>query len=176
MWCFYKAWGKGWARCLARQLVQPFPLVCGGILVRNSPFEAVRKIWNMRAGSVLSEVMLEKRLVQLFIALCGPLSFYVGFVEVKERLEEPPFPYPPPSRTRSSRVLWVGHAILMDYRWIRLSQILAIAANEYQTRLMFSLRPARRISHQTFAAHERKRVSKLSLEVTLSSLVGSGGL
>ena len=58
----------------------------------------------MAAESVLSEVMLEERLVQLFITLCGPLSFYDGFVEVKERLEEPPFPYPPPSLAISSLV------------------------------------------------------------------------
>ena len=53
------AWGKSWARCLARQFAQPFPLVCGEILVRNSPLEAVRKIWNMAARvSVLSEVII----------------------------------------------------------------------------------------------------------------------
>ena len=40
-------WGKSWAKFLARQLAQPYPLVCGEFSVRNSPREAVGKIQNL---------------------------------------------------------------------------------------------------------------------------------
>ena len=36
--------GKSWAKFLARQLAQPYPLVCGEFSVRNSSREAGRKI------------------------------------------------------------------------------------------------------------------------------------
>ena len=34
-------WRKSWAKCLAIQLAQSFPLMCDEVLVRNSPREAV---------------------------------------------------------------------------------------------------------------------------------------
>ena len=40
-------WGKSWANCLARRFAQQFPHVCGEIVVRNSPREAVRIKSNM---------------------------------------------------------------------------------------------------------------------------------
>ena len=40
-------WGKSWANCLARRFAQPFPHVCGEIVVRNLPHEAVSIKSNM---------------------------------------------------------------------------------------------------------------------------------
>ena len=114
----------------------------------------------------------------LTLTFVGQGSFrYDGFVEVKERPEETPFPSPPPSCTRRSNATWVGHAILLGDRWIRLSQILIIAANDvefasrgekYETRSLVSSR--RRKFSLKFAAYERKWLSKLSREAFCCAL------
>ena len=59
----------------------------------------------MASGSVVSELMVDFLYPFLTLNFVGQRSFrYDGFVEVKERPEETPFPSPPPSCIRRSNV------------------------------------------------------------------------
>ena len=102
-------WGKSWAKCFARQIAQPFPLVCGEVLVRILPREAKSQISNMldswdfaSRGEIPTKtsphtrgngwaICLARHFAQLFPHVCGGLK--VQQRELRHRMGVPQYSY-----------------------------------------------------------------------------------
>ena len=171
-------WGKSWAKCLARRFAQPFPHMCGEIVVRNSPREAVRIKSNM------FDIFGLARQIPHCVRPSWESS-WAWFDQASNKNTWHTHVTPAIQdgvEGRNSDVTKVTcecHAFLLDAWLTKLNSILTMAAHneEFASRgenikhvWFYPHGLARRISHQKFSAHVRKRLSKPPREAVCSAL------
>ena len=142
-------WGKSWANCLARRFAQLFPHVCGEIVVRNSPREAVRIKSNM------FDIFCLARQIPQCVRPSWESSwawFYQAANKNTWHTHVTPAVHDGVGGRNSdvTEVTWECHVFLLDASLTKLNSILTMAAHneefasrgeKYQTCLIFSSRP-----------------------------------